>query len=153
MPAKAHKGDACMDCHLPQEYAPLMSGEIRIIDLGFQVEVPEGYELQVRSRSGLASRSIMVANGVGCIDSGYRGNVGVILLNASQSIQPLNVGDRICQLKLALAPEFEWNEVDIVDCTERGEGGFGSTGVSDQTEYKEEYIRDNTTTDRVDTYV
>lgn len=57
----------------------------------------------------------------------YRGNVGVILLNASQSIQPLNKDDRICQLKLSLAPEFEWNEVDVVDITERGEGGFGST--------------------------
>jgi dUTP pyrophosphatase len=128
MPTKATKGSACFDAYLPESYAPLRSGEIRIVDLGFQVEVPEGYELQIRSRSGLASKGIMVANGVGCVDSDYRGNVGVILLNASQSIQPLNKDDRICQLKLALAPEFEWNEVDIVDCTERGEGGFGSSG-------------------------
>jgi dUTP pyrophosphatase len=131
MPTKATKGSACFDAYLPESYVPLRSGEIRIVDLGFQVEVPEGYELQIRSRSGLASKGIMVANGVGCCDSDFRGNVGVILLNASQSIQPLNKDDRICQLKLALAPEFEWNEVDVVDCTERGEGGFGSTGISD----------------------
>lgn len=69
MPTKATKGSACFDAYIPTEYAPLQSGEIRIVDLGFQVEVPKGYELQVRSRSGLASRGIMVANGVGCVDS------------------------------------------------------------------------------------
>jgi dUTP diphosphatase len=128
MPTKATKGAACYDAYLPCTYDPLVPGEIRIVDLGFQVEVPKGYELQVRSRSGLASRGIMVANCPGCVDSDYRGNVGVILFNVSGSIQPLNKGDRICQLKLALAPEIEWIEVDIVEETERGEGGFGSSG-------------------------
>ena len=59
------------------------------------------------------------------------GDVGVILLNMSQAIQPLTFGDRICQLKLSAAPDIEWNVVDTLDFTERGEGGFGSTGVND----------------------
>ena len=127
LPSKSTEGAACYDAYIPETYKPLEPGEIRIVNLGFQVEVPYGYELQVRSRSGLASRGIMVANGVGCIDSDYRGDVGVILINLSGAIQPLNVGDRICQLKLSQAPDIEWQIVDEVDLTERGEGGFGST--------------------------
>lgn len=129
LPTKSTKGAACYDAYVPENYQPLMPGEVRIVNLGFQVEVPEGYELQVRCRSGLASRGIMVANGVGCIDSDYRGDVGVILFNASGAIQPLNMGDRICQLKLSQAPEIEWEMVDVVAETDRGEGGYGSTGL------------------------
>ena len=128
LPTKGSLGAACWDAYLPETYPPLEPGEIRIVNLGFQVEVPYGYELQVRSRSGLASRGIMVANGVGCIDSDYVNDVGVILINTSSAIQPLNMGDRICQLKLSEAPEIEWNIVDeIVDKGTR-KGGFGSTG-------------------------
>jgi dUTP pyrophosphatase len=124
-PSKATKGAACYDCYLPKTYEPLIPGEIRIVDLGFQVEIPYGYELQVRARSGLASKG---ANGVGCVDSDYRGNVGVILFNLSGGITPLNKDDRVCQICLSKVEDIEWNEVDVVDCTERGEGGFGSTG-------------------------
>lgn len=131
LPTKGTTGAAAYDAYLPETNPPLNPGEIRIINLGFQVEVPDGYELQVRARSGLASKGILVANGVGCIDSDYRGDCGVILMNMSGAIQPLNQGDRICQLKLSLAPDIEWEVVDTVDTTERGEGGFGSTGVSD----------------------
>lgn len=131
LPIKSTIGAACYDAYLPDSFPPLMPGDCRIINLGFQVEVPYGFELQVRSRSGLASKGIIVANGIGCIDSDYRGDVGVILLNLSGAIQPLNQGDRICQLKLAYAPDISWNIVDTLDFTERGSGGFGSTGVSD----------------------
>lgn len=137
MPTKATKGAACYDAFLPDTYSPLCPGEIRIVNLGFQVEVPDGYELQVRARSGLASKGIMVANGVGCVDSDYRGDVCVILINISNAIQPLNVGDRVCQLKLALAPEIEWNLIDTIEFTERGEGGFGSTGIGEINETDE----------------
>lgn len=131
LPSKSTIGAACYDAYIPENYPPLMPGEIRIVNLGFQVEVPYGYELQIRARSGLANKGIIVANGVGCVDSDYRGDVGVILLNMSQAIQPLTLGDRICQLKLSAAPDIEWNVVDTLDFTERGEGGFGSTGVND----------------------
>ena len=127
LPTKGSTGAAAFDAYLPEDYPPLVPGEIRIVNLGFQVEVPDGYELQVRARSGLASKGIVVANGVGMVDSDYRGDVGVILWNASGAIQPLNAGDRVCQLKLSAAPCFEWNLVDIVEETQRGEGGFGST--------------------------
>lgn len=130
LPSKATIGSACYDAYLPETYQPLMPGEIRIINLGFQVEVPYGFELQVRARSGLASKGIIVANGVGCIDSDYRGDVGVILLNMSGAIQPLTKDDRICQLKLSYAPDIAWTLVDTIEDTARGEGGFGSTGVN-----------------------
>src|ERR1019366_4805401 len=128
LPKKATEGAACYDCYLPTTYPPLEPGQIRIINLGFQVEVPIGYELQIRSRSGLATKGIMVANSVGCVDSDYRGDVGVILWNASGAIQPLIQGDRVCQLKLSQAPEIEWEVVDEISETERGTGGFGSSG-------------------------
>jgi dUTP pyrophosphatase len=130
MPTKGSKKAACFDAYLPQNYTPLIPGETRIVPLGFAVEVPDGYELQVRPRSGLASKGMTVANSPGCVDSDFRGEVGVILMNLSNMIMPLNKGDRVCQLKLALAPEFEFVEVDIIEETERGTGGFGHTGGS-----------------------
>lgn len=129
LPKKSTEGAACYDAYLPETYTPMSAGEMRIVNLGFQVEVPKGYELQVRARSGLASRGVLVANGVGCVDSDYRGDVGVILWNASPAILPLNKGDRICQLKLSAAPDIVWNVVDEIEDTDRGGGGYGSTGV------------------------
>lgn len=128
VPKKSKNGDACYDCYLPETYPPLEPREIRIVDLGFSVEVPVGFELQVRSRSGLATKGIIVANGVGCVDSNYRGSVGVILWNSSGAIQPLNRGDRVCQVKLSLAPEITWEIVDELSETDRGEDGFGASG-------------------------
>lgn len=128
IPTKATAGSACYDAYIPEQLQPLYTGERRIVNLGFQVEVPEGYELQVRPRSGLASKGILIANSPGCIDSDYRGDVGVILVNLSEMIFPLNKGDRICQLKLSAAPTIDWEVVDEIEETERGEGGFGSTG-------------------------
>jgi len=127
VPKKGSDGAAAFDAYLPETYPPLEPNSIRIVSLGFSVEVPTGYELQVRARSGLASKGVIVANGVGMVDSDYRGDVGVILWNASGAIQPLSKGDRVCQLKLSLAPEFEFEVVDELDFTERGEDGFGST--------------------------
>ena len=128
LPTKATSGAACYDAYLPCNYNPLMPGDVRIVNLGFQVEVPNGYELQVRSRSGLSTKGIIVANGIGCVDSDYRGDVGVILFNLSQAIQPLTQGDRVCQLKISQAPDIEWNLVDTVTETDR-EGGYGSSGI------------------------
>ena len=129
VPKKGSDGAAAFDAYLPETYPPLEPNSIRIVSLGFSVEVPADYELQVRARSGLATKGIIVANGVGMVDSDYRGDVGVILWNASGAIQPLNKGDRICQLKLSYAPKIVWEIVDEIEDTERGQGGFGSTGV------------------------
>jgi dUTP pyrophosphatase len=128
IPTYAHSNDACCDAILPMDYAPLEPGEIRIVPLGFSVEIPLGWEIQVRSRSGLASRGIIVANSPGTIDAGFRGEVGVILINMSGGIQPLLAGDRVCQLKVARADQISWEIIDELSFTERGEGGYGSTG-------------------------
>ena len=128
IPTYAHSGDACADVFLPMDYAPLEPGEIRIVPLGFACHVPVGWEIQVRSRSGLASRGIIVANGIGTIDSGYTGEVGVILMNMSGAIQPLLQGDRVCQLKISRADQIQFEVIDELDFTERGEGGYGSSG-------------------------
>lgn len=128
LPKRATSGAACYDAYLGHTHPPLMPGECRAIPLGFQVEVPEGYELQVRARSGLASKGVIMANGVGTIDSDYRGEVGAILINLSGMIMPLNKGDRICQLKISEAKTIDWEIVDEIGNTERGEGGYGSSG-------------------------
>ena len=127
LPTKGSLKAACYDCYIPETYHPLMPGENRIVPLGFSISVPDGYEAQIRARSGLASKGIIVANGVGCVDADYTGEVGVILINLSNAIQPLNVGDRICQMKLSKAEDITFEIVDELDFTERGEGGYGST--------------------------
>jgi dUTP pyrophosphatase len=131
LPYKSTKGAACYDISLPIDYPPLNVGEIRIVPLGWSVEIPEGYEIQVRPRSGLASKGIMVVNSPGCIDSDYRGEIGVILMNISGMIQPLEKNMRICQLKLAYALDIDMQIVDEISDTERGEGGFGSTDIKE----------------------
>ena len=131
LPAYAHDGDAGLDVYLPCTYAPLNPGEIRIVPLGFAVEIPNGYAIQVCSRSGLASRGIFVINAPGIVDSNFRNEVGVILINVSAAIQPLNLGDRVCQFVVAKVPKVEWNIVDELSTSDR-QGGFGSTkGYSD----------------------
>lgn len=127
LPKYIHSGDAGMDVYLHVSYPPLSSGEIRIIPVGFAVEIPAGYELQVRPRSGLASRGINAH--FGTIDSNFRNEVGVILTNNSHAIQPLNAGDRIAQLVLSKVPTCVWEVVDELGESER-DGGFGSSGVN-----------------------
>ena len=128
LPKYATSGSACMDVTIPTTYEPLSPGEIRIVPLGFAVEIEAGYELQIRARSGLASRGIVVANGVGCVDSDYKSEVGVILMNMSGAIQPLNKGDRVCQIKIAKAEQINFEIVDELDMSNDRGGGFGHTG-------------------------
>lgn len=130
VPKYIHGGDAGMDIHLPATLEPLVPGQIRIIKVGFSVEIPKGYELQVRSRSGLASRGVFVINSPGTIDSNFRDEVGVILCNFSHAMQSLNAGDRIAQLVLSEVPKCEWEIVDELDLSEDRGGGFGSSGVN-----------------------
>lgn len=91
--------------------------------------LPDGYEAQIRARSGLAAKhGIMPANGVGTIDADYRGEVGVILLNTSNEPFTVEPGMRIAQMIVQQYETVEWDEVGELDITERGEGGYGSTG-------------------------
>ena len=111
----------------------LRPGMRHAVATGFAMAIPEGFEIQVRPRSGLAlKKGIMVPNTPGTVDSDYRGEVKVILLNLSEDNFSIQRGDRIAQLVLAPVTLAQWNEVSELDETERGEDGFGSTGVSDQ---------------------
>lgn len=100
-----------------------------VIPTGIAIALPEGYEAQVRGRSGLAAKfGVMPANGVGTIDADYRGEIGVILLNTSTEPFTVEPDMRVAQLVVARYERAEWVEVDDLEETARGAGGFGSTG-------------------------
>lgn len=104
--------------------------ERAIVKTGLYISLPVGYEAQVRPRSGLAAKSgITVLNTPGTIDADYRGEIGVILVNLSNQEFTVNNGDRIAQLVIAQHEQAVWEEVEKLDETHRGAGGFGSTGV------------------------
>ena len=108
----------------------LRPGEYKAIPTGLFMEIPEGYEVQVRPRSGLALKhGITVLNAPGTIDSDYRGEVKVILINHSSEAFTIQNGDRIAQIVVARVHRLPFVQVDDLSATERGEGGFGSTGV------------------------
>jgi len=101
-----------------------------IIKTGLYMSLPRGLEAQVRPRSGLAAKKgITVLNSPGTIDADYRGEIGVILINLSKEDFVINDGDRIAQLVIAKYEQIKWKKVTTLDETERGDGGFGSTGV------------------------
>lgn len=100
-----------------------------LVPTGLKIALPEGTEAQVRPRSGLAAKhGVTVLNSPGTIDADYRGEVGVILVNLSDKEFTVNPGERIAQMVVARYERVEWEEVEQLDSTERGEGGFGSTG-------------------------
>ncbi|HHZ95790.1 MAG TPA: dUTP diphosphatase [Flavobacteriales bacterium] len=108
----------------------LNPGEHRLIPTGIQLALPPGTEAQVRPRSGLAYKhGVTVLNSPGTIDADYRGDVGVILINHGVSAFTVEDGERIAQLVLARYVQLDWTEVEILPKTDRGAGGFGSTGV------------------------
>ncbi len=109
----------------------LQSLERILIPTGLFIELPEGFEAQVRPRSGLAARKgITVLNSPGTIDADYRGEVGVILVNLSNESFTVNPGDRVAQMVVARHERAEWDQTEALSATERGAGGFGSTGKS-----------------------
>jgi deoxyuridine 5''-triphosphate nucleotidohydrolase (dut) len=100
-----------------------------MVPTGFYLEIPAGYEAQVRPRSGLAAKKgVTVLNSPGTVDADYRGEVGVILVNLSQEPFEIQPGERIAQMVIARHEQVEWELADSLDATERGAGGFGSTG-------------------------
>lgn len=128
LPKYQTDGAAGMDVRA-YSYWSIDTNETLVIKCGFKVAIPEGYEIQVRSRSGLAAKGVVVANSPGTIDSDYRGEVGVILHNTSNERFYISHGDRIAQLLLAPVTQLRWKEVEELDETARGHGAMGSTGV------------------------
>ena len=105
--------------------------ERTLVKTGLFISLPKGYEAQIRPRSGLAFKNgITVLNTPGTIDADYRGEIGVILVNLSSQDFTINDGDRIAQMVIAKHETATWEEVENLDETNRGEGGFGSSGVS-----------------------
>lgn len=101
-----------------------------LVPTGLFIALPEGYEAQVRPRSGLAlKKGITVLNSPGTVDADYRGEIGVILINLSNEPFVINDGERIAQMVIARHEQAEWQEVEVLDETQRGAGGFGHTGV------------------------
>ncbi len=104
--------------------------ERAVVGTGLYIELPRGYEAQIRPRSGLAAKQgITVLNSPGTIDADYRGEIGVILANLSNEPVTIDPGDRIAQMVISQHARAEWVEVEALSDTERGEGGFGSTGI------------------------
>ena len=107
----------------------LSPGERKLIKTGLHIELPEGYESQVRPRSGLAfKKGITVLNSPGTIDADYRGDIGVILINHSNEEFVVKSGDRIAQLVISKFEKVDWETSDEINSTSRGDSGFGSTG-------------------------
>lgn len=128
LPAYATEGAAGMDV-VAAEDVTLAPGARHAVATGLSVAIPHGYEIQVRPRSGLALKhGISVPNTPGTIDSDYRGEVKVILINHGTEPFPIQRGDRLAQLVLAPVTRAAWQEVAELDETARGAGGFGSTG-------------------------
>lgn len=130
LPKYATEHSAGMDLRAnisePIELKPL---ERKLIPTGLYIELPIGFEAQIRPRSGLAiKKGITVLNTPGTIDADYRGEIGVILINLSAEPFVINDGERICQMIIARHEKADWVEVEELIQTERGEGGFGHTG-------------------------
>ena len=128
VPTTAHIGDAAVDLHSRVDVA-LKPGERASVPTGLAVAIPVGFAGFVLPRSGHAARhGVGVVNAPGLIDSGYRGEISVLLINHGDETVSFSRGERIAQLSIVSAPEVTWVEVDELDETVRGEGGFGSTG-------------------------
>jgi len=128
IPRKAHPDDAAYDLRANTSIT-IAAGEIKLVKTGLFLELPNGYEAQVRPRSGLALKyGISVHNSPGTIDAGYRGEVGVILFNASNNDFIVKRGERIAQMVIQKLSPVELVLVDELADSQRGSGGFGSTG-------------------------
>jgi len=126
--ASSHAAGADLRAAIDEERV-LQPGEHTLIPTGFAMALPAGFEAQVRPRSGLALKhGITVLNTPGTIDADYRGEVGVILINHGQQPFHIQRGDRIAQMIIAPVMQAAWRDVDSLDATERGSGGFGSSG-------------------------
>ena len=127
LPTKAHESDACYDIYSPVDII-LPPKSITKFNLDFAVAPPHGYKLCFYSRSGLASKGVLLTNSVGIVDEGYRGCCAAAFYNAGVDEYRISKGDRILQCALEKVIEFEIEDVEELDETDRGTGGFGSSG-------------------------
>jgi len=129
LPSYAHKGDSGVDLYSTEDCV-LKPMERRLVGTGIKVAIPYGYEGQIRPKSGLAiNHGISQVNSVGTIDSSYRGEIKVPLINLSQEPYEIEKGKKIAQMIFAKVEEAEFEEVEVLEETTRNEGGFGSTGL------------------------
>ena len=127
-PAKAHSDDAAFDLRSRVDME-LIPGRSTLVPAGFSMELPVGFEAQIRPRSGLALKhDIMLTNSPGTIDAGYRGEVGIIMFNAGKENFSIKRGDRIAQMVICKLPEVTLTAAESLSDTVRGAGGFGSSG-------------------------
>jgi len=128
IPSYAHAGDSGVDLYSAEDYL-LKPNERILVSTGIKIAVPKGYEAQVRPKSGLAlNHGLSIVNTPGTIDSGYRGEVGVIAVNLGKEDIKIEKGKKIAQMVFNKVEEAEFEEVDELENTKRGAGGFGSTG-------------------------
>jgi dUTP pyrophosphatase len=128
IPKYAHKGDAGVDLFSTEDYI-LKPGQRVLVSTGIKIAIPKGYEAQVRPKSGLALKhGISIANTPGTVDCGYRGEIGVIAINLGNEDFKIEKGKKIAQMVFNKIEEADFEEVQELDETTRGEGGFGSTG-------------------------
>lgn len=127
LPKYETKGSVGMDVRASMGDT-ILPNQTKMIHTGLYVQIPDGYEIQVRCRSGLAYKGIQMANGIGTIDSDYRGECNVLLHNVSNVPFKIIKGDRIAQFVLSVKPQAKWVLVDELEESDRGNGGFGSTG-------------------------
>ncbi len=123
---------AGMDVHayLPAGPVTLQPGQRALIPTGLYIQLPQGYECQIRPRSGLSlNYGLTIANSPGTVDADYRGEVGIILINLGQDSYTVKDGERICQIVIKQYSHVEWEEVKELDRTKREDGSFGHTGV------------------------
>jgi len=129
VPAYAHEGDSGMDLFSVED-AEIGPGETKVVKTGLQVSMPKGFEAQVRPKSGLAAKfGVTVLNTPGTVDSGYRGEIMVILANFGKEAYNVEKGKKIAQMVIARVEEAKVEEVETLNETARNEGGFGSTGL------------------------
>jgi len=130
LPHYAHEGDAGVDLYSAENYV-LRPGQITLVSTGIKLAIPKGYEAQIRPKSGLAlNHGISVCNSPGTIDSGYRGEIGVITINHSKEEFKIEKGTKIAQMVFNKIEKAEFEEVKDLDNTKRGQNGFGSTGLN-----------------------
>ena len=133
LPQYATPGSAGMDVRAYLPKGPVVLGPLEraLIPTGLYMELPHGYEFHIRPRSGLAIKhGISLVNAPGTVDSDYRGEIGVIVVNLSKEPFTINDGERICQMVIARYTRVDWEEAERLDTTVRGDGGFGHSGLA-----------------------
>ena len=127
IPTYGHKGDACFDLYSLEDYV-VRPGSVLLIRTGLAIAVNEGYEMQIRPRSGLSLKGLIIPNSPCTIDAGYRGEIKTPMTNVSDKSVIIRAGDRYAQGTIKPVWRVIFEEVDELPASERGEGGFGSTG-------------------------